>query len=134
MAADTVDTQVIFNGNNRYIIHLQNRSVDGAGESDVIKVDKSTLSGPIPGVVPGSLVLEEVRWAVQGFASVRLNWDHTTDDELLTLSGNGYEDFRPAGGLRDPETSGGEGDVLLTTTGNASGNSYDITLTFRKKA
>ena len=131
--ADTVDTQVLFNGLNQYAVRIQNRS-DGTGESGVIKVDKSTLTGPIVGVEPGRLALEEIRWAVQGFASIRLDWDHTTDDELMTLSGNGYEDFRASGRVVDPNTSGGTGDVLLTTNSNASGNTYDITMYFRKKA
>ena len=131
--ADTVDTQVLFNGLNQYVVRIQNRS-DGTGESGVVKVDKSTLTGPNVGVEPGRLALEEIRWAVQGFASVRLDWDHTTDDELMTLSGNGYEDFRASGRVIDPNTSGGTGDVLLTTNSNASGNTYDITMYFRKKA
>jgi hypothetical protein len=131
--ADTVDTIVLANTNRYYAIHIQNRS-DGTGESNVVKVDKSTLTGPISGVEPGSLVLLEARWSIQGFASVRLNWDHTTDDEIMTLTGNGYEDFRPVGGLQDPKSAGDTGDVLLTTNNNVSGNTYDITLLFRKKA
>lgn len=131
--ADTVDTQVLYNTNNMYAIRIQNRS-DGTGESGVVKVDKSTLTGPIAGIEPTKLALERVRWAVQGFASVRLDWDHTTDDELMTLEGNGFEDFLEAGRVVDPASSGGTGDVLLTTNSNASGNTYDISLYFRKKA
>ena len=131
--ADTVDTQVRFDGLNRYSVRIQNRS-DGTGESGVVKVDKSTLTGPIVGTEPGRLALEEIRWAVQGFVSVRLDWDHTTDDELITLSGNGYESFRETGKVVDPNSTGGTGDVLLTTNGAVSGATYDITMTFKKKA
>lgn len=130
--ADVVDTIVLANTINRYSVRLTNVS-DATGESAVVKVDKSGLTGPLRGVEPGSLTLEEARWSIQGFTSVRLFWDHTADDEMMVLSGQGYEDFRPQGGLRDPRSTGGTGDVLLTTAGAASGATYDITLHFRKK-
>ena len=82
---DTVDIQVLANTTMRYHVRLQNRS-DSTGESAVVKVDKSTLTGPLKGVEPGSLVLEEAEGSVQGFASVRLDWDHDTNDELATFS------------------------------------------------
>ena len=75
-----------------------------------------------------------MRWCLQGFTSVRLLWDHDTDDKALELSGSGYEDFRGDSflrtqkGLADPRTAGGTGDILLTTVGAVSGATYDITL------
>ena len=128
---DVVDTIVLANTVVKYSVRLTNVS-DATGESAVVKVDKSTLTGPTT-AEPGSLALESVRWAIQGFTSVRLLWDHTTDDEIMVLSGNGYTDYRPTGGLRDPKSSGGTGDILLTTAGATSGATYDIELYFRKK-
>lgn len=129
---DVVNTQVVENGIVNFITHLTNVS-DGTGESAVIKVDKSTLVGPQL-AEPSSLALEWIRWSIQGFSSVRLFWDHTTDDEMMVLAaGNGYEDFRPSGRLQDPATAGDTGDVLLTTAGAVSGATYDITAAFRKK-
>lgn len=131
--ADTVDSLVVFSGNNRYVVRLTNIS-DGTGESAVIKVDKSALIGPDGVNPPGRLVLEEVQWSIQGFSSVRLAWDHTTDDEISVLgSGNGFFNFKNAGGLVDPNSTGGTGDILLTTAGAASGATYDITLVVRLK-
>lgn len=131
--ADAVDTVVLVNTNLRYHIRITNRS-DGTGESAVIKADKSTLTGPLANTEPGSLVLEEIEGIVDGM-QVRLDWDHNTDDEIVTL-GNGphKRDFRKDGGLKDPKTAGGTGDVLLTTNGHSAGDSYDLTLRFRKKA
>ena len=34
----------------------------------------------------------------------------------------------------DPKSSGGTGDILLTTTGHSSGDSYDITVYAKLKA
>lgn len=129
--SDTVNTLVLRNSPLKYVVQIQNQS-DGTGESAVVKVDKSTLTGP-DGSEPGKLVLERVQGNVNGM-QVRLLWDHDTDDELLTLGPGDYDlDFRSVGGLRDPASAGATGDVLLTTIGHTSGDSYDLTLTFRKK-
>lgn len=131
--ADVVDTQVIADTAMRHVVRITNRS-DGTGESSVVKVDKSGLTGPIAGVEPGSLVLEQIQGNVDGM-QVQLNWDHDTDDEIVTLAGGIIQrDWRKVGGLKDPKTTGGTGDVLLTTVGHSSGDSYDLTLHFRKKA
>lgn len=138
--ADAVATHVICNTNTNYVVHLVNYS-DGTGESGVVKVDKSTLLSTL-GIEPVSLDIEAVRWNVQGFTSVRIYWDHTTDDLALALSGSGQEVFKMAEndpgykapyGLQDPRSAGPTGDILLTTAGLTSGNSYDITLWLRKR-
>ena len=132
--ADTVNTNVVFNGNRKYTANFTNVS-DGTGETDVVKVDISALIGPDKVNAPTSVVIEQVQWSIQGFSSVRIEWDHTTDDEALVLgAGNGYLDFRSGGGLRDPRSAGGTGDVLFTTASAISGASYDITLFLRLKA
>lgn len=147
--ADAVTSNVVKNSATHYIIHLTNIS-DGTGESGVIKVDKSTLVAS-DGAEPASLDIDQVRWAVQGFTSVRILWDHTTDDTALVLTGNGYDTFRNifgndiqpvvdfmngstdrSEGLLDPRSTGGTGDILLTTNGGGSGSTYDITLWLRK--
>lgn len=129
---DTVTTNVIFSGTRRYIIQLQNLS-DGTGESAVAKIDKSGLIGP-NGSEPGSLVIEECEYAIQGFTSIQFLWDHTTDDEALTLpAGTGFKDFTAGGGLHDPGSAGGTGDLVLTTNDAAANATYDITLVVRLK-
>lgn len=105
-----------------------------------MKVDKSALVPAQGGAEAVSLDIIACRWAVQGFSSVTLLWDHTTDAVALVLSGNGYDDFgaygveNPGVPLPDPRSSGGAGDILLTSAGAASGATYDITLTLRKAA
>ena len=140
MAGDVVTTNVVLNSKTHYIVHLTNIS-DGTGESTVTKVDKSTLVD-MNGVEPASLDIEQVEWNIQGFTSVRILWDHTTDDVGLVLCASGYKDFgylghtaigvRETSGLKDPRSAGGPGDILLTTNGGSSGATYDITLWLRK--
>lgn len=129
---DTVDSKVLFAGTRRRVVKLTNIS-DGIGESDVVKVDVSALIGP-DGSAPTHVAIEEVQWSIQGFTSVRIEFDATTDDEALTLAaGNGFMNFRDVGGVVDPKSSGTTGDLLLTTAGAVSGATYDITLVLRLK-
>jgi len=134
--ADAVTSRVVSDSADEYVIHLTNIS-DGTGESAVVKADISTLLSAI-GSVPASLDILSVRWAIQGFTSVRLLWGTTSAVVAMPLTGSGYEDFRGDGfnhalnGLSDPRTATGERDILLTTAGAVSGATYDITLRLRK--
>lgn len=133
--ADTVDTLTIRNAvrlNGKLVVRLTNEC-DGTGESGVTKVDISTFTTP-SGAAATYSVVERIEYAVKGFNYVVLRWDHTTDDEIAVLSGNGIIDASADGGRRDPKSTGGTGDILLTTDGNADGNSYDITLYLKLKA
>jgi hypothetical protein len=128
--ADTVDTLVLRNSRQEYTARFTNVS-DGTGEAAVIKVDISTLIGP-NGLAPTSVSLCEIHWSIQGFSSVRLFWDHDTNDEMVVLAaGNGYINYRDVSLMNDPKSAGGTGDVLFTTAGAAANATYNITAAFR---
>lgn len=130
--ADVVDTLVLQTGSKRtYCARFTNVS-DGTGEAAVVKVDLSALIGP-NGRAPLSTSVMEMRWNIQGFTSVRLFWAHTTPDEITVLSGNGYVDYTDFGGLADPRTAGGTGNITITTAGAAAGATYDISLVLELK-
>lgn len=131
---DVVDTKTIFSGSRKKVYMFTNIS-DGTGESTVVKIDRSGLTGP-NGEVPTYIIVEEIQWSIQGFASVRLFWDDGTDDEIIMLApGNGIATWVAVGGLKHPQVPGsaGEGDVLLTTNGAVSGATYSITMVVRLK-
>lgn len=128
---DTVTTNTIFSGRRKLSLQLTNLS-DGTGESAVIKVDKSGLE-TFEELEPSKLVVEEITWSISGFTAVELYWDHTADDALAKMAGNGYVDYRSVGGLVDPGSTGGTGDILLTTIGAAADATYDITIVLRLK-
>lgn len=130
--ADTVTTRTVFQSPNRLIIQLTNDS-DGTGESQVKKVDKSTFTGP-NGSEPTHLAIEKIMYDVSSM-KVKLEWDHTTDETIAILQGDGCLDWYKNGKgsrLIDVET-GGAGDILLTTENQTSGDGYDITLFIRLK-
>lgn len=124
--ADTVTSNVLQSNKADYVIRLTCIS-DGTGETNVVKIDRSTLTN-ITGAEPTRISIQSVRWAIQGFSYVKLSWDATTDDTALVISGNGYDNFEAASGLRDPRSSGNVGDLLLTSVNAISGATYDITL------
>lgn len=138
--ADAVTTNVILETSTHYIAHFTNIS-DGTGESAVIKVDKSAITVASDGAEAGSLDIEKIQWNCVGM-SVKVLWDHTTDDLATICDGTGSIDFsKEAGdvpsriglpGLKDPRSSGGAGDILFTTVGHSSGDTYNVTLWLRK--
>lgn len=123
--ADTVDSVVLFKSPDKYAVRLTNIG-DGTGESAVVKLDKSAIATTLGITEPAKFIVLELFWNVQGYASVRLHFDHNTDDELDVLSGNGYRPYENFGGLVDPGSTGGTGDIILTTNGGAAGSTYDI--------
>jgi len=141
--ADAVRSIVIANTPELYVVSLTCLS-DGTGETNVVKVDKSTLTGPTS-AEPGSLDLIQIDAWQQGFTYIKLSWDHTTDDTMLLIPPGvmrrNFEidvpnSFRQTGRpvLADPRSAGDTGDVLLSSVGPTAGDTYDITLWFKKSA
>jgi len=120
--ADTVTSQKLVDGPRKVIYKLTNVS-DGTGESAVLKVDVSALSGS-----PSSVRIDSVQYDIQGM-TVTLLWDADTDVTALVLgAGQGGMDFQWFGGLANNAGTGVTGDIKLTTTGASSGDTYTIIL------
>lgn len=131
--ADAVTTKVVRDDDYVHEVHLTGIS-DGTGEVAVIKVDKSAIGVASDGAEAASLDIVGARWSIQGYASIRILWDHTTDEVALVLAGNGqFEVSDPRMGIQDGRGAGGAGDILLTSGGAAANATYDITLRLRKR-
>jgi|TARA_R100000742_G_C4263416_1_gene81271 hypothetical protein len=132
--ADAVTSTTILDGDRKAVIQLTNTS-DGTGESAVTKVDVSALSTrSSDGATCTGCKIEKIVYTTFGM-SVKLLWDATTDTIALDLN-SGYSDsfdFSEFGGLQNTSGSGKTGDIQLTTTGHASGDSYVIVLTVLKE-
>jgi hypothetical protein len=130
--ADTVQVDTIHAGHRKQILRLLCKS-DGTGESTVQKLDISSLTGP-DGSAPTKTIIESIEGNVGVFSSIQLYWDATTDDPIAYLpTGYSFFDWREGGGLVDPQGSGTNGDIILTSVGAASTATYDITITLRLK-
>lgn len=126
---DTVKTNILFNSPNRLVVNIMNSS-DGTGESAVVKVDKSTYTGP-NGLEPTELRIDKIEGHTSGML-VYLYADHTTDIEIARLQGPfECKHFEDVGGLHT-SGAGETGDITLTTIGHTSGDSYDIILHMTK--
>jgi len=123
--ADAATSNVIQSGPRNHSVLLTCVS-DGTGESNSVKIDKSTLR-LVNGLEPSAINIESVEWNIQGFTYVKLAWDHTADDTALVISGTGDMCFKQ-GALKDPGGAGGTGDLLLTSVGAASAATYTILL------
>jgi len=124
---DTTDR----NGHKRHIIHCTNYS-DGTGEDDSIKVKRTDLLTPT-GNIPATLVIEKIKYNV-GDMTVRISYNNENDEEAAILSPNseGLIEFRAEGGYHpEPDGGAGGGDIVFTTEGASSGDSYNIILTVR---
>lgn len=131
--ADTVTNTTIENSARRLVVVSQIVS-DGTGSTDAVLVDKSAFTGP-DGTEPGRLVVEQIEYTCDGM-QVQLEFEHTADDLIASLAGQGVFDFtngRTTQGFIDPASSGGTGDIVATTVGHTAGDKATIKLTLRKK-
>lgn len=119
--SDAVTSQTLFNGSKRTVRKFTNAS-DGTGESEITKVDISGLTG-----APSAVKIRQMWWNVDGM-SVNMLFDHDVNDLVWTLSGHGHLDFRDFGGIPDPASTGGPGDILFTTVSHSAGDSYSVIL------
>ena len=119
--ADAITSQTLFSGTNRNVRVFTNVS-DGTGESGVQKFDISGLTG-----APTVVKINKVSWTCRGM-SLRVLFDHTTDDTVMVLHGEGHLDFTAYGGLHDPASAGGTGDILFTTINQVQNDTYTVVM------
>ena len=124
--ADAVTSQTIQDGPRNCIMKFTNVS-DGTGESAVAKVDVSALAANAEGVSCSEVRVLRISHAIVGM-SVQLFLNASTNVLLMELaeSSNGHMDFREFGGIPNNAGSGKNGDILFTTKGHSSGDTYSI--------
>jgi|TARA_R100001143_G_C3290153_1_gene100806 hypothetical protein len=126
--ADAVTSQTIADGERNAVMKFTNVS-DGTGESAVVKVDVSALASNNRGVACSEVRIMQVRFALVGM-SVQLFFDATANVLAFELaeSSNGNLEFDEFGGIPNNSGSGKTGDILFTTIGHTSGDTYMIVL------
>ena len=127
--ADAVTSTTISDGTHKAVIQITNLS-DGTGEDAVNKIDVSGLAAREDGTACNGVVIEKVSHSIIGFTQVQLLFDATANTIALGLAqdSNGHMDFSDFGGLKNTAGSGKTGDILLTTIGASSNDSYVIVL------
>ena len=126
--ADTVTTQTIIDGERNCVMKFTNVS-DGTGESAVAKEDVSALAANSAGTACSEVRLVRVSHAIVCM-SVQLFFNASTNVLIMELaeSSNGHMEFGDFGGIPNNAGSGKNGDILFTTKGHSSGDTYSIVL------
>ena len=127
--ADAVTATTIIDGPKSAVIYCTNTS-DGTGESAVVKVDVSELSGLQDGNSCSKVPIEKVVFSTVGMG-VKLLWDATTDVIAVELPADYSDtlDYSDISGLPNVAASGGNtGDIQLTTVGHSSGDTYSVVI------
>ena len=131
--ADAVTSQTLIDGVKTAVLKFTNIS-DGSGESAVAKVDVSSLSANDVGKACTGASIEKIWWQCNGM-KVQLLFDAPSNVIAIELGENqsGYHDYTSFGGIINNSGSGKTGDILFTTVGHSSADSYTIILQVRKE-
>ena len=129
--ADAVTSQIIFDGTRTAVMKFTNIS-DGTGETAVLKVDVSALTGFQGQTCTGvNIVTLDAMTVGMG---VDILWDATTDAICYTIGADQFVsfDFARFGGITNNAGSGKTGDIMFTTVGATAGDRYTIVLEMTK--
>ncbi len=129
--ADAVTSQVVFDGTRTAVMKFTNIS-DGTGETAVLKVDVSALTGFQGQTCTGvNIVTLDAMTVGMG---VDILWDATTDVICYTIGADQFVsfDFARFGGITNNAGSGKTGDIMFTTVGATAGDRYTIVLEMTK--
>ena len=131
--ADVVASQTIIDGQKTVVLKLTNVS-DGTGEANVVKVDVSALTALPNGTACTGVVIEKIWWQCIGM-KVKLLWDASTNLFCIELGENqsGHHDYTDFGGLPNNSGSGKTGDIVFTTVGHTSADTYTVIMQVKKE-
>lgn len=125
--ADAVNSQTLFDGDSQAVMKFNNVS-DGTGESAVLKVDVSALKANYLGKECTGVSIRKITAMINGM-SVNVLWDADTDVSAVVLAPGMYTlNFDDTAILGNNAGTGKTGDILFTTVGASSGDTYSIIL------
>lgn len=114
--ANTITTTTLIDGSRVLIVKIDIQGDATGEESNTIVVDASTFG---PAFTRSSLM--SINSSLSGF-SAELSWDATTNVVLTSCpEGHNTSDFTHFGGINNNAGAGKTGDILITTSGLATG-------------
>ena len=138
--ADVVTTQVLKDHARGYAVKFTNFS-DGVGESNVVKIDASSLTAA-NGDGSERLTITKLFWSIGSGTSatmsprITLKWfGAAANTTIVTLTGSGFWDLTNAG--QAPLTNNAtnpNGDILLSTEGFTANAAYTLIVEGHKTA
>lgn len=123
--ADTVKVVKLRDTADQAAYLLCNAS-DGTGETDIMKIDISAIA-----MAAARVRIKKIKWACDGL-QVLVKFNHTTPDTAIICAGNGGIDENLDAAIFDPASSGGTGDIQISTAGASAGDGYTIYIEIAK--
>ena len=128
--ADAVTATTVQDGDRNAVIYCTNTS-DGTGEAAVTKVDVSALASRQDGTACTGVRIQKIVFSNVGMG-VKILWDASTDVIAAQLPADYSDtlDYSDISGLPTAAavSIGGTGDILFTTVGHTSGDTYSVVL------
>ncbi len=129
---DAVATQTIQDGQKMVVQKFTNVS-DGTGEAAVVKVDVSALAANARGDACTGVTIEKIWWQCIGMKVQILLMLLLMCFVLSLAKTKVVITTTTFGGLTNNAGTGKDGDVLFTTVGHTSADTYTIIMSMRKE-
>jgi len=131
--ANSFTTQILEEGPRNVVMKLVG-VLDTSNQSLTTAVDLSTLNQGGYGPTPTAVRIDSTDYSISDQLNVQLYWDATTDVVALALVGREDMNFKSFGGITNNSGAGKTGNLLVQTTGYASGTqTYTIVLQMVKQ-
>lgn len=132
MANTVTQTTDFGGGSSRRVLRTIVISSDGTEETDLVIFDHSAFANSSK---YASVENIQVFGKAAAAATAAIEFDATSDDAIVSGSINeGFEvDYSRIGGKPNPGSTGVTGDIVLTTTGLASGDIFTVKLLVKQR-
>jgi len=118
--ANAFTTQIIQEGPRNAIVKLTGiLDTSNLASTTAIAMSSLTQVGTFP--APAQVRIDHLDYSISDQLEVQLAWDATTPVVIMPIAGRGRMSFRDFGGLQNNATAGKTGNILIQTTGWASG-------------
>lgn len=126
--ADAVASQTLLDGERVAIMKFTNSS-DGTGETNVVKVNPSSLAPSAAGGACDAVTITKVTGLTHGM-EVQMKWKASTPVIIETIpQNNSYtQDYSAIGGLVNNAGTGKDGAITFTTLDATAGDTYTVVL------
>jgi hypothetical protein len=118
--ANTFATQILEEGPRNVIMKVTG-VLDTSDQALTTAVDLSTLNQSGTGPTPTAVRIDNMDYSISDQLALQLFWDATTDVQIIGLTGREDMSFKSVGGLTNNSGAGKTGNILIKTTGYASG-------------
>jgi hypothetical protein len=133
--ANTITNSVLLAGSKEAVIYITLAS-DGTNETATVIYDSSAIATTVGDNDTLDCTIIDIYGAASAASTARVNllFDATTDLNAFNIpvGSPSKANFRKIGGLPNKAGTGKTGDILLTTTGLAAGDSIILVITVRR--